>query len=93
MIRKRANRALRASCALLNPAKYQRSHAAPTRTVNASAVVHSAPACSQSLDPVRLANSVSPAQNDGRSGVTGDRSVAKKSVTSGSDSTRSSCSG
>ena len=39
------------------------------------------------------AKSASPAQNDGSSGVIGDCSVAKKSVMSGSDSTRSSRSG
>ena len=43
--------------------------------------------------PARLANSVSPAQNDGSIGVTGDCSVAKNPVMSGSDSTRSSRSG
>ena len=41
----------------------------------------------------RLANSVSPAQKLGSIGVTGDCSVAKKSVRSGSDSTRINCSG
>ncbi len=71
-------RALRASCDLLNPAKYQRSLAALSITVNAHAVVHSAPACRRSRPPARLANSVSPAQNDGSIGVIGDCKVAKK---------------
>ncbi len=86
-------RAFGASCDRLNPEKYQRSLAARSTTTDASAVVHNAPACSQSRPPCRLANSVSPAQNEGSSGVIGDCSVAKKSVRSGSDSTFSSCSG
>ena len=86
-------RAFRASCDLLKPAKYHRSLAALRITVNAHAVVHNAPACRRSRPPIRLANSVSPAQNDGSIGVIGDCKVAKKPVTSGSDSTRSSRSG
>ena len=86
-------RAFRASCDLLNPAKYHRSLAALSITVNAHAVVQSAPACSRSRPPARLANSVSPAQNDGSIGVIGDCKVAKKPVTSGSDSTRNRRSG
>src|SRR5436190_17841735 len=87
------NRALEASCDLLKPAKYQRSLAVDINTTAASAVVHSAPMCSASKPPLSPANSVSPAQNDGSSGVTGDCSVEKKSVTSGSDCTDRSCSG
>ena len=62
-------------------------------TMSASAVVHSAATCSVLKRPCSAAKTVSAAQNDGRSGVTGDCSVAKKSVMSGRDSTRSSCSG
>ena len=70
-----------------------RSCAAPSITVKASAVVHSADQCSMSMPPCRLAKSDSPAQNEGSSGVIGDCSVAKKSAMSGSDSTRSRRSG
>jgi hypothetical protein len=60
---------------------------------SAAAVVHSAARCIASTRPCNDANTASAAQNDGSSGVIGDCSVAKKSVTSGSDSMRSSCSG
>ena len=56
-------------------------------------MVHSAARCSQSGPPCSPAKIASPAQNDGSIGVTGDCSVAKKSVTTGIDSTRSSRSG
>jgi hypothetical protein len=90
---KRVKRVFRASCALLKPAKCHRSIAAASRTTSPSAVVHSAARWSRSSRPCIAAKIASPAQNDGSSGVIGDCSVAKKSVMSGSDSTRSSCSG
>src|SRR5476649_724262 len=57
-VRNFVKRAFGASCDRLYPEKYQRSLAALTTTTDASAVVHSAPACSRSRPPWRLANSV-----------------------------------
>ena len=58
-----------------------------------AALVQSAPRCSRSACPRSAANRLSPAQKEGSSGVTGDWSVAKKAVTSGSDWTLSRRSG
>jgi hypothetical protein len=62
-------------------------------TVSAPAVVQSAPRCRTSSSPRSPVNRLSPAQNDGRSGVIGDCRVAKSAVTSGKDWTASSRSG
>src|SRR3712207_7233442 len=55
--------------------------AAPTRTTDASAVVHNADAWIGSRPPIRLAKIVSAAQKEGSSGVTGDWSAADRKST------------
>ena len=87
-------RAFGASCDRLNPEKYQRSLADPQQHHRRQRRRPQRAGVQRDRGrPAALANSVSPAQNDGSNGVIGDCSVAKKSVRSGSDSTLSSCSG
>ncbi len=78
-------RALRASWAFVQAAKCQRPYAARARIVVARAVDHRAARCKASALPRSPAKRLSLAQNEGRNGVTGDCSVAKKAVRSGSD--------